>query len=62
MIFCMKITIKVFYRLILLILVGMDRHAQITQNNMFLQNLCDISRKNLGMKLNFWADEHQHIL
>ena len=35
LIFCMLINIKLSYRLILLIFVGMARHAQITQNNKF---------------------------
>ena len=39
LIFCMQINIKLSYRLILLILVGMARHAQITQNNKFAKSL-----------------------
>ena len=55
LIFYMKMNIKLLYRLILLILVGMTKHAQITQITS-LQNLCDISRKKREMNLKFSAD------
>ena len=49
LIFCMLINMKVFYKLIVLFLMGLARHAQITRVN--LQYLCVILRKKLGMKL-----------
>ena len=39
LIFCMQINIKLSYKLISLILVGMVRPAQITQSNKFAQFL-----------------------
>ena len=36
MIFCMKINIKVFYKLIVLFLLVIARHDQSTQNNNFV--------------------------
>ena len=39
LIFCIQINIKVSYKLIQLILVGMIRHAQITENNKFAKSL-----------------------
>ena len=47
--FCMLINMKVFYKLILLFLMGVVRHAQNTQAS--LHSLCDILGKKLGMKL-----------
>ena len=47
--FCMLINMKLFYKLILLFLMGVVRHAQNTQAS--LHSLCDILRKKLGMKL-----------
>ena len=41
--------IMAFYKLIVLLLMGFARHAQITRLN--LQYLCDILRKKSGMKL-----------
>ena len=46
LIFCMQINIKLSYSLILLILMGIVRHAQITQNNKFAKSL--ISHKSSG--------------
>ena len=39
LIFSMQINIKLSYKLILLILVGMTRPVQITHNNKFVQSL-----------------------
>ena len=39
MIFCMKINIKVFYKLVVLFLLIIARHAQITQNGKFVISL-----------------------
>ena len=46
--FYMLINLKFFYKLIVLFLMGLARHAQITRVN--LQYLCDISRNKLGIK------------
>ena len=46
---CMLIKIKVFYRLIVIFLMGLARHAQITWVN--LQYLCVILTKKSRMKL-----------
>ena len=48
----MQMNVEVFYKLILLFWVCIDRHAQSTQNNKFAC-LCNISRKTWGMKLIF---------
>ena len=47
--FCMLINMKVFYKLIVLFLMGWSRHPQSTRVN--AQYLCDILRKKSGMKL-----------
>ena len=47
--FCIQINIKLSYRLVLLILLGMSKLPKIAS----LQNLFDVSRKTQGMKLNF---------
>ena len=39
MIFCMQINIKLFFKLMLLILVGMASPVQVTQNNKFAKSL-----------------------
>ena len=57
---CMQTNIKLLYRLIVLILVGTARDAQITQNNKFEKYL--YLKKELGTKLNFYANEHQSFL
>ena len=49
LIFYMLINMKVFYKLIVLFLIGLARHAQITRVN--LQYLYVILRKKSGMKL-----------
>ena len=46
---CMLIKMKVFYRLIVLFLMDLARHAQITCIN--LQCLCEILQKKPGIKL-----------
>ena len=46
---CMLINMKVFYKLIVLFLMGLAKHTQITWVN--LQYLYDIFRKKLGVKL-----------
>ena len=57
---CMQTNIKLLCRLIVLILVGTARDAQITQNNKFEKYL--YLKKELGTKLNFYANEHQSFL
>ena len=47
--FYMLINMKVFYKLIVLFLMGLAKHTQITWVN--LQYLYDILRKKLGVKL-----------
>ena len=47
--FCMLIEMKVFYKLIILFVMGLARDAQSTQLN--LQCFCDISGEKSGMKL-----------
>ena len=49
LIFCMVIKVKVFYKLIVLFLVGLVRHVQSTWVN--LQYPCGILRKKSGMKV-----------
>ena len=44
--FCILIKIKVFYKLILLFLMGLAKHSQSTRTS--LQCLCDILRKKLS--------------
>ena len=39
MIFCLKINMKVFYKLVVLFLLIIARHAQITQNGKFVISL-----------------------
>ena len=39
MFFCMKINIKVFYKLVVLFLLTMTRHVQNTQNSKFAKYL-----------------------
>ena len=46
---CMLINIKVFYKLIVLFLMGLARHVQSTRVN--FQCHCNISRKKSGVKL-----------
>ena len=50
-IFCMQINIEIFYKLILSFCVNVTRNAQSAQNKFVY--LCDISIKELGMKLVF---------
>ena len=57
---CMQTNIKLLCRLIVLILVGTARDAQITQNNKFEKYL--YLKKELGTKLNFYENEHQSFL
>ena len=47
--FCIVINMKVFYKLIVLFLMGLARRAQVTL--VHLEDLCDILRKKLGKKL-----------
>ena len=47
--FCMLINMKVFHELIILFSMGLTRHAQITQVNLWY--LCDILRTNSGINL-----------
>ena len=47
--FCMLINMKVIYNFILLFLMDLAGHAQ--SNQLILQYLPDILRKQLGMKL-----------
>ena len=61
LIFCMQINIKLSYKLIPLILLGMARLAQISQNNKFAKSF-NISGKKWGIKLIFCADEHHSFL
>ena len=49
--FCMLINMKVFYKLILLFLIVLARHAHNIGYFASLQYLCAILRKNLWMKL-----------
>ena len=59
LILCMQINIKLFFRLILLILVGMARPAQITHNNKF-ENSLQYLMKEVKDEVDFlytWASE-----
>ena len=58
LIFCMQINIKLLRKLILLILVGMTRHAQITQNNKFVKSLWYSKILHFGPKLDQWPFPH----
>ena len=51
-IYGMQINMKVFYKLIISVLVCVAKHAQSTKNKMF-PYLCNISRKTWEMKLMF---------
>ena len=58
----MQINIKLSYRLILLILVDMARHAQITQNNKFAKSLWYL-KKELSYEVDvLYADKHESLL
>ena len=58
LVFCLKICINGFFKFILLFLVCVDRHAQITQNNKF-----DISLQYLKKEVDFLhSDEHESFL
>ena len=50
MIFCMKINIKVFYKMVVSFLLIIARHAQSTQNSKFVISVEYLTKKG-GMKL-----------
>ena len=62
MIFCMKINIKIFYKLVVSFLLVMVRHAQSTQNMKFeisLQYLFATSQKIRRDEVDFLQTIHQ---
>ena len=61
LIFCMQINIKLSYRLILLILMGMARHAQITRKSKFAKSFLTSQKKKWGMKSSFCADQQSFL-
>ena len=62
LIFCMKIKIKVFYKLISSFLVTIARHSQSIQNENFVKSF-NLSRTKGGMKLIFiHADKYQTFI
>ena len=54
----MQINMKLFYKIILLILVGMARPAQITQDNKFTTSL-QYLKEEAREEVDFFTDEHQ---
>ena len=62
MIFCMKINIKVFYKLVLSVLLVIARHAQVTQNHKFVISLQYLRKEGRGEVDFLYADKHQTIL
>ena len=59
--FCMVINIKLSYKLILLILVGKARTAQITKNSKFAKSL-QYLKKEVRDEVDFLCNEHNSFL
>ena len=62
MIFCMKIEIKVFYKLVVSFLLVRARHPQSTQNTMFVISLQYLKNEGRAEVAFLHADKHQTIL
>ena len=62
LIFCIKINMKVFYKLILSLLVTIDKHAQSTQNNNFVKSLHYLKKERKDELDLLHADKHQTFL
>ena len=57
-----NINIKLSYKLISLIVVGMARPVQVTQNNKFAKSLQYLKKEVREIKITFCADEHHSYL
>ena len=62
MIFCMKLNIKVFYKLVVSFLQVIARYAQDTQNGRFVIFLQYIKKEGKDETNFFHADKHQTLL
>ena len=58
---CMQMNIKLSYKLIPLILVGIARAAQITQNRKFAKSL-QYPKKEVRDEIDFLHNDHQSFL
>ena len=58
----MKLSIKVFNKLVISFLFVIPRYAQITENSNFVTSLQYLKKKSGVMKLILYADKHQIIL
>ena len=62
MIFCMKVNIKVFYKLAVSVLLVIARHAQISQNRQFVISLQYLKKEGRGEVDFLHADKYQTVL
>ena len=62
MIFCLKINISVFYKLVVLILLVITRDVQSTQNSKFVKTVQYVKKEGRDEVGFLRADKHQTIL
>ena len=62
MIFCMKINISVFYKLVVLLLLVITKDVQSTQNSKFVKSVQYLKKEGRDEVRFLRADKHQTIL